>query len=466
MDILTFCHGHGKMSMTGHFGGEFMNIGKESELIEFKKSTSESKEGIISIASILNKHKKGTLYFGVKDNGDVVGQDIGNDTERKLSREISDNVKPAFLYEITTKYSDDGKPFIEVVFSGSKAPYSAYGKYYQRFADEDKKISDSELERLFKQRQKDYSEWEAADSGETVTDIDEELLKKTIADGNESGRIKYDYKNAVSTLTKLGLYNTATGFLTNAGRVLFSKNCPILMKTAVYATPQKDTFIKLNHFEGNIFECIDNGISFVLSNIDWQVSITGSSKRKEEPEIPQTAIREMIVNAFAHGCYYSNTSFAIEIYSNKVSIYSPGFFPAGFKPEDFAKNSAEPIMLNPKIVNVLFKASIIESFGTGFERTFNACNAAGVKYEYENTQTGFRFIFYRSHGQKNVYDMSGSVKAVYELLREHDCMTNAELAEKIGKSSKTVYRAIKVLKDNGFIARVGRDNDGYWDILK
>lgn len=74
MDILTFCHGHDKMSMTGHFGGEFMNIGKESELIEFKKSTSESKEGIISIASILNKHKKGTLYFGVKDNGDVVGQ--------------------------------------------------------------------------------------------------------------------------------------------------------------------------------------------------------------------------------------------------------------------------------------------------------------------------------------------------------------------------------------------------------
>ena len=45
-------------------------------------------------------------------------------------------------------------------------------------------------------------------------------------------------------------------------------------------------------------------------------------------------------------------------------------------------------------------------------------------------------------------------------------MTNAELAEKIGKSSKTVYRAIKVLKDNGFIVRVGKDNDGYWDILK
>ena len=31
---------------------------EESETLEFKKSTSELKEGIISIAAILNKHQK------------------------------------------------------------------------------------------------------------------------------------------------------------------------------------------------------------------------------------------------------------------------------------------------------------------------------------------------------------------------------------------------------------------------
>ena len=154
-----------------------MNIGKETEFIEFKKSTSETKEGLISIASILNKHRKGNLYFGVKDNGDVIGQDIGKDTERKLSRDISDNIKPAVWYEITTRNSDDGRSFIEVAFNGSNAPYSAYGKYYERFADEDKQISDTELERLFRERQKDYSEWEVADSDELVSDVDETLLK-------------------------------------------------------------------------------------------------------------------------------------------------------------------------------------------------------------------------------------------------------------------------------------------------
>ena len=48
-----------------------MNIGKETETIEFKKSTSEIKEALQSISAILNKHQKGFFFFGVKENGDV-----------------------------------------------------------------------------------------------------------------------------------------------------------------------------------------------------------------------------------------------------------------------------------------------------------------------------------------------------------------------------------------------------------
>ena len=443
-----------------------MNIGKETEWVEFKKSTSETKEGVISISSILNKHGKGEIYFGVTDNGDVVGQDIGKDTERKLSRDISENIKPAIWYEISTRYSDDGKAFIDVQFNGSNAPYSAYGKYYKRFADEDKQITDAELERLFILRRKDYSEWEDSDSDESVSEVDEPLLKKIISDGNESGRIKYEYTDAVSILTKLGVYDSSSGFLTNAGKVLFSANHPILLKTAVYAGTTKDTFIKLNHFDGNIFECINEGISFVMSAIDWKVSISGSARRKEEPEIPQTAIREMVVNAFAHGCYFSNTTFSIEVFSDRAVIYSPGGFPLGFTPEDFAYNAAEPIMLNPKIVNVLFKTSVIESFGSGFERTFKACDESDVKYEYENTMTGFRFVFIRHPGHKNVLDMSLTEKNVYDLLKEKDYLTIKELALTIAKSEKTVSRAIKGLKRKGYIVREGSDNDGYWKVLK
>ena len=45
-----------------------MNIGVETEKIEFKKTTGELLEGITSLASMLNKNGYGLLYFGVKDN--------------------------------------------------------------------------------------------------------------------------------------------------------------------------------------------------------------------------------------------------------------------------------------------------------------------------------------------------------------------------------------------------------------
>lgn len=43
-----------------------MNLGMENETLEFKKSTSELEEGIISLSSMLNKHGEWILYFWVK----------------------------------------------------------------------------------------------------------------------------------------------------------------------------------------------------------------------------------------------------------------------------------------------------------------------------------------------------------------------------------------------------------------
>ena len=72
-----------------------MNLGIESEKMEFKKSTSELIDGVISLSAMLNKHNEGTVYFGVKNNGDVIGQkDLNENTLRDVSRKISEGIKP------------------------------------------------------------------------------------------------------------------------------------------------------------------------------------------------------------------------------------------------------------------------------------------------------------------------------------------------------------------------------------
>ena len=71
-----------------------MNIGKENEKTEFKKSTSELHQGIESIASMLNKHGYGELFFGVSDNGDVIGQIIMDSTIKT----VADGIMPLLHY--------------------------------------------------------------------------------------------------------------------------------------------------------------------------------------------------------------------------------------------------------------------------------------------------------------------------------------------------------------------------------
>jgi len=67
---------------------------EESEILELKRSTSELKEAIISIAAILNKHQRGELYFGIRNDGAVVGQMVNDKTIRDISKAIGDHIEP------------------------------------------------------------------------------------------------------------------------------------------------------------------------------------------------------------------------------------------------------------------------------------------------------------------------------------------------------------------------------------
>lgn len=97
---------------------------KESETLELKKSTSELKEAVISIVAMLNKHQRGTIYFGIKDDGIVLGQTVGVKTLRDVSKTISDHVEPKIFPEIIHEVIDY-KDCIKVEVYGTNVPYYA-----------------------------------------------------------------------------------------------------------------------------------------------------------------------------------------------------------------------------------------------------------------------------------------------------------------------------------------------------
>lgn len=136
-----------------------LNKFSENEVIEFKKSTSELREGVISIVSILNKQQNGKLYFGIKDDGIILGQQISASTIRDVTRAIAENIEPK-IYPNVNKVKIDDKDCILVEFEGNDIPYLAYGRAYMRMGDEDRQLSMKEMRNIILKTDDINGKWE------------------------------------------------------------------------------------------------------------------------------------------------------------------------------------------------------------------------------------------------------------------------------------------------------------------
>ena len=65
---------------------------KESDKIEFKKSTAELNQSLIDLCAFAN-YGIGTVYFGISDDGNIIGQKISDDTIKRVSTTILSSIE-------------------------------------------------------------------------------------------------------------------------------------------------------------------------------------------------------------------------------------------------------------------------------------------------------------------------------------------------------------------------------------
>lgn len=411
----------------------------ENEVIEFKKTTGELKEGIISIVSILNKHQGGKLYFGIKDNGEIIGQDVSSKTVREVSKAISENIEPK-IYPIVNKVKLNDKDCILVEFEGDDIPYLAFGRAYMRVGDEDRQLSMKEIRKIILRDGDEIGKWESKVSDYTIDDIDEELLKEFIEKGRKAKRINFPYTNKEEILKKLSLVNKNNELL-NAGYILFAKEAKLEMQMAIFATETKLTFLDIDQVFGNIFELIETGEGYIRKNIKWPVNFkSGGMERVEIPEIPLEAIREAIINSLIHRDFKNPKSNEVAIYKDRVEIFNPGEFPEGYKPEDFIKGEGS-IPRNPLIANTLYLSKDIEKWGSGFRRITEVCAKAGVKVKFEIRKNGFMVIFYRKTDEE-LLDLTGENKNTQVNAQDKDGNTQVNVQDNQKATTKVSEKAI------------------------
>lgn len=203
------------------------------------------------------------------------------------------------------------------------------------------------------------------------------------------------------------------------------------------------------------------------------------------PEIPREALREGLMNAFAHRDWQTLDAVIIDIYNDAVEITSPGWFIEGQDPEShLSGENNSPLNRNPLISRTLYRSGDIEAYGTGIKRIKDECDEVGMKVEYVKVPNGTKLIFHRNDpfGQSLVIDkvsrntdgdtlsdtINGTIKMnerarkAFDVIKRNPNITSAEISEETGLSLSTVKRALSELQELGLITREGSRKTGRW----
>lgn len=435
-----------------------INIGSESEIIEFKKSTSELTEGIISLVAMLNKHGEGALYFGVKNNGDVIGQkDLTDSTVRDVSHKISEGIKPQVIPTISVEYYENLK-VIKVVAKGKNIPYSAFEKYYLRSFDEDRQVTPNILAEMLNSK------------GEPDLIIEEEssrsklsfkILKNLfVINGLTVNEKTFEANNKL--LTKSKKYNYMAELLADENDVS--------IKVVTFAGKDKSVMIKRTEYGYKcLISALDNVIQYIESINETKVKL-GGLQRKEEKYFDSKAFKEAWLNACVHTRWIEKIPPVVYIYDDRIEIVSNGGLPKALSKKDFFKGISKPV--NNELLNIFLKLDLIEQTGHGVPMIYNEY---GKDAFYISEHTVIVTIPINKELLENVenttndsnryLDLSAYELNAFNLIKNNTKITTSILSSTLNLSKSYCSKILVNLKTKGYIERIGSKKSGYWKII-
>ena len=450
-------------------------LSMETEILEYKKSLAELKSGLISLSAMLNKHGQAELWFGIAPNGTPAGLDLNEKTLRDVSQAIAAHIEPIIYPRITCQIVD-GRHCLKIEAEGWQQPYFAYGRAYIRVADEDKKLTASELKNIILQNNRDALRWENEPSGLTL----EQLLPEKVRHFLTLANLPQD--TVASVLEKLDLLRE--GVPVNAARLFFAHE-PIQLRCAVFATHTSATIIDRHDFNGDILELIEEAEKYILKNIHIGMRLEGL-RRVDVPEISLKAIREALVNAFCHRDWRDPDFVQVAVFKDRLEIRNPGGLYGNLTFDEICQGNISR-RRNPKIAELLRRIHLVEAWGRGvplilenapdtcfteigglfitrFERPSTQEMASTPKTSIENIKTSTKTSIDSSI--ETGRELPKNTRAVLlQYLREQPQASIPDLVQASGLSTSGVRHHLDQLKSTGKLRRHGPTKGGYWEVI-
>lgn len=434
----------------------------ETETVEFKKSLAELKQGLISLAAMLNKHGHAELWFGIAPTGEPAGMDITEKTLRDVSQAVASHIEPRIYPEITRQTLNE-KPCLRVIASGQQKPYFAYGRAYIRVADEDRQMSARELENLILRQNRAVLHWDNEPCNESLETLNENKIREFLTAAN------LPWDNARNALAKLDLLDNDKPV--NAASLFFAEQ-PIQLRCAVFATDTSATIIDRHDFDGDILELIDEAEKYILKNIHIGMRLDGM-RRVDVPEISREALREAIINAFCHRDWRDPDYIQIAVFKDRVEIRNPGGLYDDLTLADLRRGNVSR-RRNPLLAELFRRIHLVEAWGRGMPLILE--NAPDV--EFREVAGLFVASFKRPMAiQETTQETPETTKetpkkhqentkeVLRQYLRKQPEFSVRALSEALHMSEASVRHHLRALQEAGKLRHVGPTKGGYWEVI-
>lgn len=433
-------------------GGKRMGLGRESETVEFKKTTGEIEEALIAMVAMLNKHHEGTIYFGVNNDGEIVGQSIGEGTLRDISQQVAQKIDPK-IFPTIEKLQEGNLSYIRVTFNGKETPYSIGGRTYIRMADQNRLASRNEIRKLFMLGGSDLLRGRPS----LNKDLTFHHLFSKLRENNIPTKEGKTFLNSLGLLTEDGEYNFQAELLSDQNDI------SILISR--FQTEDKTILASRDDYGHRpLYESIDAVLDTLSHLNETSISMDGSGQRRETKLFDELALREAWVNAIAHNDWLSLNPPSVYVYSNRLEIVSTGGIPLDMSREDFFSNISQPI--NPSLFALLSNLHYTERTGHGIELIKARYGESAFTLSENFLSVSLKFSFRPTWAYTSLpSNLTDTQKRILLALYRDEQLTLTKLSVTENIPLPTIKSAVASLQKKGLLKRIGTSQKGTWKVI-
>ncbi len=209
--------------------------------------------------------------------------------------------------------------------------------------------------------------------------------------------------------------------------------------------------VRSHELQGNLQTLATDTLSLIREHTNSNYRVGDDLTMKATNQIPQVALRELVVNALIHRKYGIVAPVKVAIFDDRLEIFSPGELPPNITLEVLGDGTSQ--IRNVHLAKFARRLGLIEKLGSGIKEARRLLEESGFPApEFIDQPTSFKVIIQTQPFKKM---LSSPEKIVDQLLKKQSHVSKQDLV-KSGVADRTASQTLSRLVAESKLRRVGK----------